>query len=947
MGAGIMYGILHVTVALQHYAAHALRHDREHVRMAKGWFRTLRDGVDASDTAWPDFLSSLPLLVVLAGFHVGGKHVFKYFVRARSNLVWEALFGLTAWTVCFGAGIVFPLLWVLGTYGIGLMGDHRWRGLTWCFNLALLTGAHRLTLPAVLQPYQGMGVAWTVAGYFLCLRCLSWAMDMYDIRGVARARQEGDVHRSTYLLPSKLKKLSDPLQACHLDLCDVQDGLRDHYSPPYVACDLVACVAYCFYPPLYVAGPMMSFSAFMSHFCPVPHHKTDELSDPPQIVIPDAPSPSTIVTYFLRWLVRLVLFEWLRHLVWPSVIINYIQDKGVDNVPALSPAALAGLAIWILLFTWFRFSLIWGFFRLWALLDGVACPEDISRCMFSNYEVKGFWRNFHRSYNRWLLKYIFIPLGGTRHASGALNVGVVCLVFGWVLITHDPTLSRLDIYPFWAGTFVTGYLLERMATQACRKRNRGAKANPVWSRLLLHARGAVTIYVLMLGNIVSYGFDHAPTAYRVILRSVLIGGAAESDIHSAEYTGWGIIGWQPSWPLAVCEFALIFTYFAVNTALVTRLEHHAKDSQEAQSRRLTQADASGGGRGSRGGVGEGGREKGGGRLGIVLCVVLVCVYTLQFSVLEALFAGDFWRLNATMKAFSTRTTYEACEFVRFDRFTRAPLNAWSSIALLFPLFVQVPWLLRYLGGGTGSDTGSDVGRVPARCTAWIVGFDIVVSIALAWSSHLYHASVSEGPNWADAVGVLLMCSVRVVMSLCLCPRPQGSPFRRCVRWALRLLVVAALCCVLARVAMLVNGHGPWLEEPFEIILGLALIVQASDGVATWETLDHVYGGTAGRLLLQAHTLGAIAVIVKVIDNSKVFCLRHSWWQGTALFHILIGLANLANSVGLLRSARLDRRVLAAYQGRPVVGWRGMMLVVLAFPFGWALALGSSNTAPST
>lgn len=48
---------------------------------------------------------------------------------------------------------------------------------------------------------------------------------------------------------------------------------------------------------------------------------------------------------------------------------------------------------------------IWRFFRLWALLDGIDTPENMVRCMANNYSTLGFWRSWHRSYNLWLLRY--------------------------------------------------------------------------------------------------------------------------------------------------------------------------------------------------------------------------------------------------------------------------------------------------------------------------------------------------------------------------------------------------------------------------------------------------------------------------------------------------------------------------------------------------------------
>ena len=55
-------------------------------------------------------------------------------------------------------------------------------------------------------------------------------------------------------------------------------------------------------------------------------------------------------------------------------------------------------------FMWLKFTVVWRCFRLWALLDGVESPENIRRCVNNNYDIEGFWKNWHSSFNRWLVR---------------------------------------------------------------------------------------------------------------------------------------------------------------------------------------------------------------------------------------------------------------------------------------------------------------------------------------------------------------------------------------------------------------------------------------------------------------------------------------------------------------------------------------------------------------
>ena len=44
------------------------------------------------------------------------------------------------------------------------------------------------------------------------------------------------------------------------------------------------------------------------------------------------------------------------------------------------------------------------------MADGFETVENMHRCMSNNYSVQGFWRGWHRSYNRWIIRYNFFPL---------------------------------------------------------------------------------------------------------------------------------------------------------------------------------------------------------------------------------------------------------------------------------------------------------------------------------------------------------------------------------------------------------------------------------------------------------------------------------------------------------------------------------------------------------
>lgn len=135
---------------------------------------------------------------------------------------------------------------------------------------------------------------------------------------------------------------------------------------------------------------------------------------------------------------------------------------------------------------WLKFFLIWRYFRFWSLVSklemqffhtdlkmvsfdqwtlkmlqicGIEAPENMPRCINNCYNLESFWKNWHASFNKWLVRcdlqflshismnmmqfhyfsimtknrrYMYIPLGGSQRKL--LNVWVI---FTFVAIWHD------------------------------------------------------------------------------------------------------------------------------------------------------------------------------------------------------------------------------------------------------------------------------------------------------------------------------------------------------------------------------------------------------------------------------------------------------------------------------------------------------------------------------
>jgi protein-cysteine N-palmitoyltransferase HHAT len=83
------------------------------------------------------------------------------------------------------------------------------------------------------------------------------------------------------------------------------------------------------------------------------------------------------------------------------------------------------------------------------MADGIETPENMLRCMSNNYSALAFWRAWHRSFNRWVVRYIYIPLGGSNR-----SIVNTLAVFTFVAFWHDISLKLLA----W-GWLVTLFIL--------------------------------------------------------------------------------------------------------------------------------------------------------------------------------------------------------------------------------------------------------------------------------------------------------------------------------------------------------------------------------------------------------------------------------------------------------------------------------------------------------
>ncbi|TPX52492.1 hypothetical protein SeMB42_g01399 [Synchytrium endobioticum] len=220
------------------------------------------------------------------------------------------------------------------------------------------------------------------------------------------------------------------------------------------------------------AGPIITFNDFLSQ---VTH-----------------PSPDITVKsgsiYAIRWIAATLLME---------VILHYMYVVAIKDARAwdgLTPLQLSMIGYWNLKIVWLKLMIVWRFFRLWAMADGIIPPENMVRCMSNNYSGIGFWRSWHRSYNRWLIRYVYVPLGGNK--TGVIGYLINSfIIFTFVAIWHDRELKLLA----WGWLIVLFFIPEIIATRVFAKYKKRA-----WYRHLCAFGGACNSFLMITANLVGF-----------------------------------------------------------------------------------------------------------------------------------------------------------------------------------------------------------------------------------------------------------------------------------------------------------------------------------------------------------------------------------------------------------------------------------------------------------
>ncbi|KAI0106758.1 MBOAT-domain-containing protein [Daldinia grandis] len=309
-----------------------------------------------------------------------------------------------------------------------------------------------------LDSYGGLMSRWEILFNITILRLISFNLDYY-----------WSLDRRSY---SPIEKQIDPSALSERDRISIPAQEKDFSFKNYIA--------YVIYAPLYLTGPIITFNDFISQS----RYKSATIET------------ARTIRYGVRLVLTLLSMEVILH-------YNYIQAISKANPvwTEYTAAQLSLLSYFNLHLIWLKLLLPWRLFRLWSLVDGIDPPENMIRCVSDNWSTLAFWRSWHRSFYRWSLRYIYVPLGGSSFRTlrdTARSLLTYVIVFTFVALWHDIEMNLL----IWGWLIVLFMVPEMAAGVLFPKR---PWETSTFSYRLLCCMGAVgNIFMMMMANLVGF-----------------------------------------------------------------------------------------------------------------------------------------------------------------------------------------------------------------------------------------------------------------------------------------------------------------------------------------------------------------------------------------------------------------------------------------------------------
>ncbi|CAI4052933.1 putative O-acyltransferase SKDI_16G0890 [Saccharomyces kudriavzevii IFO 1802] len=459
--------------------------------LAHGWI--LGRKVDNSDAQYRFFRCNFILLAAIILLQTVLKKIFVKFSKS-SRINFDFACGLIFICFMYGVNSIKLLTHALIFFTlVHLLKRKRMMAAftIWSYGIFTLFINQKVknvpfnSIATMLEPmdhwYKGIIPRWDLFFNFTLLRLLSYCMDFLERWHEQLSPQPSidyECSRPEFRKSLSVATLQTIYESGKNDVLDEKGRLvAKLHIQDY---NFINFIAYITYAPLFLVGPIITFNDYFYQS----ENKLPSLRK------------KNITLYALRVVSSLLLMEIILHFIYVGAIAR-TKAWGGDTPPQLAMIALFNLNI-----IYLKLLIPWRLFRLWAMIDGIDAPENMLRCVDNNYSTLGFWRAWHTSFNKWVIRYIYIPFGGSNN-----KILTSFVVFSFVAMWHDIELRLL----FWGWLTVLLLLGETFITK-CFIRYRFRN----WYRFFCGFGAVINICMMMVVNL--YGFCFGAEGTKLFLK---------------------------------------------------------------------------------------------------------------------------------------------------------------------------------------------------------------------------------------------------------------------------------------------------------------------------------------------------------------------------------------------------------------------------------------------
>ena len=440
---------------------------------------------DLSDFQWRYYRGNLGLIIIFASIFVFiSKTIKKYFDKTILKYFYFILgFGYAFFL--HRIKIIYLILVLLGSYllccNYSLLGKKYFIALTWIFCIIIkvtseIWNGYSINFVNVSDFFKNPLLGWQGVFGLNMLKIISFNMEYANIA-------EKDFKNNNLTNMDKIRN--------HCKECSEGKFCLTALKFIYVKesdFSFFNLLIYIFYPPFYFSGPIIMFHSFIFQ---INNYKINRHND----------FYGKKKLYLIRCICIFITLEIFNHYIYVNAIMTNRYNSWIFEEFRKNNSYFyyAFLAFNNLVFIFLKFSLIWKIARFWGWADGIYSEENMNRCIYNNYSFEGFWRQWHRSYNIWLIRYMYIPLGGKQ--KKIINTFII---FSFVALWHDLKFNLL----LWAWCIYTSLIPEIIVKSYFNQENKQYLKYKIWFRYLRAWICSIVIMLMITANLIGFGIGN-------------------------------------------------------------------------------------------------------------------------------------------------------------------------------------------------------------------------------------------------------------------------------------------------------------------------------------------------------------------------------------------------------------------------------------------------------